>query len=71
MSKKKQITKKEEQHKKDPVISNDDNLVQNLIKISLRYMKKHKMSQAQFTAYKYGITKQVNKCSYVGSISDE
>ncbi|MEG0093180.1 MAG: hypothetical protein RR945_02005 [Erysipelotrichaceae bacterium] len=57
--------------KKDPVISNDDNLVQNLIKISLRYMKKHKMSQAQFTAYKYGITKQVNKCSYVGSISDE
>ncbi|SJZ59965.1 hypothetical protein [Anaerorhabdus furcosa] len=57
--------------KKNPVISNDDKLVQDLIKISLRYMKKHRLSNEQVSAYKYGLTKQVNKCSYVGSISDE
>lgn len=57
--------------KKDPVISNDDKLVQDLIKITLRHMKKHKFSNEQVSAYKYGLTKQVNKCSYVGSIGDE
>lgn len=57
--------------KKDPVINNGDKLVQDLIKNTLRYMKKHKLSNEQFSAFKYGLTKQVNKCSYVGSIADE
>lgn len=71
MPKVKQAIKKVSTTKKDPVISNDDKLVQDLIKISLRYMKKHRLSNEQVSAYKYGLTKQVNKCSYVGSISDE
>lgn len=71
MPKVKQAIKRVANTKKDPVISNDDKLVQDLIKISLRYMKKHRLSNEQVSAYKYGLTKQVNKCSYVGSISDE
>ncbi|MFV0550375.1 MAG: hypothetical protein ACK5L6_00430 [Anaerorhabdus sp.] len=71
MPKFKQEVSQKSSTRKDPIINNDDKLVQDLIKISLRYMKKHKFRNEQVSAYKYGLTKQVNKCSYVGSVSDE